>query len=344
MIATFSRTVRAVLIPLVALLGAASCSPGTLPGTPSPIAVGGGGSRYNGTIITRRVAGNYTLSELSQVLDLSVVLREGQQLAGRFEAGESNGTIQGLLVGSLSSGTFQATVLISTAARLGGTTATTCEGRGDIVASLSGRTLAWTGGTITYGNCPGLSVTSEAQAVAVSPIPAPTRTSANLVITIQGGPIVSPGACSNGSPGFPFTVELSESAGVAINFDSNFLVEERRSGGTLSSSTFDMPFSELAGGARRTYGACSSSGGTYQAFFTGTDTNGNRIRVSTPLVLLVPAGTVPPTSSTSTSTSTTTSVPATTTTTTSIPPPPTTSTTTTTTTVSTTTTTSIPPI
>ncbi len=341
MIATLSRTWKAALVAVAALAGTASCSPGTLPGNPSPIAVGGGGARYNGTIITRRIAGNYTLSEVSQALDLSMVLRDGAQLGGRFEAGESSGTLSGLLIGSLSSGTFQATVLISTAARLGGTTATTCEGRGDITATLAGRTVSWTGGTITYGNCPGLSVTSEAQALAVSPIPAPLGSSANLVITIAGGPIVSPGPCSTGGTGFPFTVEMSETSGVAVNFDSTFLVEERRSGG-ISPSTLDMPFSELSGGSRRTYGVCSPVAGTYQAFFTGTDANGNRIRVSSPLVLMVPAGSSAPT--TSTSTSTTTSVPPTTTTTTSVLPPPTTTSTTTTTVVTTTTTTTIPPI
>jgi hypothetical protein len=330
------------VIAVIALAGTASCSPGTLPGTPSPIAVGGGGSRYNGTIITRRVAGNYTISELSQALDLSMVLREGAQLAGRFEAGESTGTLQGLLVGSLSSGTFQATFLISTAAREGGTTPRSCEGRGEITATMSGRNLSWAGGTITYGNCPGLTVTTEAQATAVSPIPAPLGSRANLVLTIQGGPVVNPGTCRSGETGFPFTVEIAESAGVGVTFDSTFVVEERRAGGT-STSTLDMPFSRMEGGERRTYGVCSSAAGSYQAFFAATDDNGNRIRVATPLVLLVPAGTSPPSITTST---TTTSAPTTTTTTTSIPPTTTstTSTTTTSTTVSTTTTSTIPPI
>lgn len=345
MTATMLRTLRVMLIPLVALAGAASCSPGTLPGTPSPIASGGGGARYNGTITIRRVTGNYTLSEVSQVLDLSVVLRDGQQLAGRFNAGDSSGTIQGLLIGSLSGGTFQATVLIQTPARVGGTTATTCEGRGDITATLSGQVVSWSGGTIGYDNCPGLSTTSEARATAVSPIPAPLGSRANLVVTIAGGPIVAPGTCSNGSPGFPFTVEMSESGGVAVTFDETFVVEERRTNGTVATSTLDMPFSELKGGDRRTYGTCSGAAGSYQAFFSGTDANGNRIRVSTPLVYLVPAGSSAPTSSTTTSTSTTTSIPPTTTTTTSVPPPPTTTTTSTTTTISTTTTTtSVPPI
>ena len=273
---------------LIIASAVASCSPGTLPGSPSPIVVGGGGGRYNGTIITRRVAGPYTLNELSQPLDLSVVLREGAQITGRFAGGESTGTLQGVLSGSLAGGTFQATVLISTTARPTGGGTSACEGRGDITGTLAGRTLSWTGGTITYGNCPGLTVTSQAQAVAVSPIPGPGGNRANVVITIAGGPAVARSSCSSGVPGFPFTVEIAESTGIAVTFDSTFVVEERRGFGAASTTTLDMPFSELAGGARRTYGACSPVAGTYQAFFSGTDANGNRIRVASPIVVMGP--------------------------------------------------------
>jgi hypothetical protein len=287
MILTVSRTLK-LLLPLAVLASVApACSPGTLPGSPTPIVIGGGGGRYNGTIITRRVAGNYTLNELSQALDLSMVLRPGAQLAGRFEAGESTGTLQGVLNGSLASGTFQVTVLISTSARQGGA-ASSCEGRGDITGTLAGRNLSWTGGTITYGNCPGLTVTSEAQAVAMSPIPGAAGNRANIVITIAGGPRIARSTCSSGSAGFPFTVEIAESAGIAVTFDSTFTVEERRGFGAASTTTLDMPFSDLAGGARRTYGACSPVAGTYQAFFSGTDVNGNRVRVATPVVIMGP--------------------------------------------------------
>jgi hypothetical protein len=264
----------------------AACSPGTLPGSPSPLAIGGGGGRYNGTIVTRRVAGPYVLTETAQTLDLSMVLRDSAQLTGRFTAGESAGTLQGVLSGNLAAGTFQATVLISTTARptAGGTSA--CEGRGDITVTLSGRTLSWTGGAVTYPNCPGLTVSSEATALAVSPIPGPGGNRANVVITIVGGPSVSRSSCSGGTAGFPFTVEMTESAGIDVTFDSTFTVEERRNFGALSTSTLDMPFSELEGGERRTYGACSPVPGTYQAFFSGTDESGNRIRVASPLVTM----------------------------------------------------------
>jgi hypothetical protein len=49
-----------------------------------------------------------------------------------------------------------------------------------------------------------------------------------------------------------------------------------------------MPFTDVAGGSRRTYNACSPVAGTYQAFFSGTDANGNRIRVASPIVTMVP--------------------------------------------------------
>ena len=284
-----SRSSARLLIAALALVTVASgCSPGTLPGSPSPIAVGGGGGRYNGTIITRRVAGPYVLNETSQALDISMVLRDSAQLTGRFTAGESTGTLQGALTGNLAAGTFQATILISTAARptAGGTSA--CEGRGDITVTLAGRSLSWAGGAITYPNCPGLTVTSEAQALAVSPIPGPSGNRANIVITIVGGPRVARGSCSGGASGFPFTVEMTESTGIGVTFDSTFTIEERRGFGALTTSTLDMPFSELEGGERRSYGACSPVPGTYQAFFSGTDDSGNRIRVASPLVTMGP--------------------------------------------------------
>lgn len=281
-----SRVLAATLLAIATTI--AACSPGTLPGSPSPIAVGGGGGRYNGTIITRRVAGPYTLTETAQALDLSMVLRDSAQVTGRFTAGESNGTLQGLLSGNLAAGTFQATVLISTAARPTGGGASGCEGRGDITVTLSGRSLTWTGGTITYGNCPGLTVSSEAQALAVSPIPGPGGSRANVIITVVGGPRVARGSCSSGAAGFPFTVEMTETAGIDVTFDSTFVVEERRASGALSTSTLDMPFNELEGGERRSYGVCSPVAGTYQAFFSGADANGNRIRVASPLVTMGP--------------------------------------------------------
>ena len=290
MSAIFTRTFTTkLLIPLVVLAAvAAGCSPGTLPGTPSPIVVGGGGGRYNGTIITRRVGGNYTLTETTQALDISVVLRESAQLAGRFLAGESTGTVQGVLNGNLASGSLQATILITTNARQGGTTATSCEGRGEITATLTGKNLSWSGGTITYDNCPGLSVTSAATAEATSPIPGASGGRANVIITVAGGPSVPRGSCSSGISGFPFTVEITEQSGLDVTFDSTFLVEERRSGGAVSTSSRDMPFTELEGGERTSYTACSPVAGTYQAFFSGTDVNGNRIRVASPLVVMGP--------------------------------------------------------
>ena len=64
----------------------AACSPGTLPGTPSALTVGGGGARYNGTITTRRIGGGYTINELAQALKLSLTVRGADQISGRIDS------------------------------------------------------------------------------------------------------------------------------------------------------------------------------------------------------------------------------------------------------------------
>ena len=43
-----------------------------------------------------------------------------------------------------------------------------------------------------------------------------------------------------------------------------------------------------AGGGRRSYSVCSPTAGTYQAFFSGVDANGNGLRVSSPVVTFAP--------------------------------------------------------
>ena len=275
-----------LLTALVTAAACAACSPGTLPGSPSPVLVGGGGGRYNGAITYRRLGGNYTISEASQRLDLSLVLRDVNQITGRFETAESSGTVQGVLKGDMANGTLDATVLVQTTVRQGG--GGTCEGRGQIIVTLAGVNLSWTGGSITYDNCPGLTVSSEAKAVAVSPIPESFGTRANVMVTVLGGAVVPRGTCPSGGAGYPFTVEMSETAGVNVSFDSTFRVEQRPSSTGTSSTQLDMPFFSLSGGSRRTYGACSPVAGTYQAFFSGTDANGNRIRVASPVVTLGP--------------------------------------------------------
>jgi hypothetical protein len=81
---------------------------------------------------------------------------------------------------------------------------------------------------------------------------------------------------------------MAETAGIDVTFDSSFLVEERRNFGAPTSSAPDMPFRDMTGGTRRSYEACSSTPGTYQASFSGSDANGNRFRVGTPLVTFAP--------------------------------------------------------
>lgn len=285
----FRSATRAACCGALALAAAslAGCSPSRLPGTPSPILAAGGGGRYNGTITVRRLGGAYTITETTQSLVLSLVVRDADQITGRFEAGESTGTIQGRLTGNLAGGSMQATTLISTVARQAAGTVT-CEGRGEVTATLAGANLTWTTGTIAYDNCPGLTATSQAQAVAVSPIPGGSVTRAMVVIGLPGGTIVPRGTCLGGSPGYPFAVEITETKGVRVTFDETFQVEERRNFGAVSTSQLDMPFRDLSGGGRRTYQACSPQAGTYQAFFSGTDANNNRFRVATPIVTLGP--------------------------------------------------------
>jgi hypothetical protein len=275
---------RSAFLLSLALL-ASACSPGTLPGTPSALTVGGGGARYNGTITTRRIGGTYTINEAALGLTLSLTVRAPDQISGRVEVGGNVGTLSGTLSGNLAVGTFQATMLIPTPATQGGTS-TVCEGRGQVTGTLAGLNLTLTSTTISYDNCPGLTTNSSAQAVAVSPIPGLTGNRANVVISILGGTRVAAGICPGGFPGYPFTVEIAETAGVNVTLDSTLVTEERRTTGVVSVNTFDMPFTDLPGGQRRTYGACSPVAGTYQAFISGTDANGNRLRAASPLVAL----------------------------------------------------------
>lgn len=275
----------AVLALLLAIAATPACSPGTLPGTPSEITTGGGGARYNGTLTTRRVGGGYTINEVGQTLVLSLTLRGVDQMTGRIEFGGNVGTLTGTLSGNLNQGSFQATILISIAA-LAGSTTTLCDGRGDVAGTLAGVNLSLTSSSVTYDNCPGLTTSAQAQAVAVSPIPGVIANRANVVISILGGTRVGAGVCPGGVPGFPFTVEIAETAGINVTLDSRFVAEERRSSGALSVTTLDMPFTDLPGGQRRTYGACSLVPGTYQAFISGIDATGNRIRAASPLIAL----------------------------------------------------------
>jgi hypothetical protein len=269
------------------VLAAASCSPGTLPGAPSPQLIGGGGGQYNGTITVTRLGGGYTIVESAQTLTLSLVLGPDGQVTVRFDTPSGSGSIAGTLAGSLANGSFQSTMLLSTAAQQGSSTLT-CEGRASVAGGVSGRNLTFTASSITYDNCPGLMARSEAEAIAISPIPgAPGGGSVgNVVVRILGGISVAAATCPGGTAGYPFMVEIAETSGIDFTFDGSFVVEERRGNAPVTSTTIDMPFTDLIGGTRRTYGVCRSEPGTYQAFFRGTDANGHVIRVASPLVTL----------------------------------------------------------
>lgn len=277
-----ARRTRASSFLILALVTVAACSPGTLPGSPSVIAVGGGAARYNGTITTRRVAGNYSIIEGTQALSLSLIIRGTDQIQGRTDSAGNTGSLTGTITGNLASGTFQATLLITTPAQQGGVT-TACEGRGDVNGTLAGLNLVLNASSVTYANCPGLTTSSQGSAVAVSPVPGSSPNRANVVISIVGSANVARSTCG-GVPGFPFTVEIAETNGINVTLDPEFVAEERHGGGGTTSSTLDLPFTELPGGTRRTYDVCTFTAGTYQAFITGTDGAGNRIRAASPVV------------------------------------------------------------
>jgi hypothetical protein len=218
---------------------------------------------------------------------MSIVLGAGDQLSGHFEAGETTGTLQASLDGSMSSGHFRGTLLVSTPAAAGGASSV-CEGTGDVSGDFSGRDMVWSASEIVYHNCPGLVVGSQAQGYAVSPVPGSSRGAANVVVTVLPSTSVRAGGCAAGGSGWPFTVVAAENAGIDVRLDPTFMVEERPAAGLPTRSTVTTPFTALAGGARREYAVCATVPGTYQAFFSGVDARGNRVRFASPLVNLLP--------------------------------------------------------
>lgn len=271
---------RLSLIAAFAVLGMAGCAPGTLPGTPTPITFGSGGGRYDGTQTYRRVSGTFAVNESVQAMTVSLELVAGDQFSGQFTSADgSRGTLQGTVAGTLSSGTFQATLLLTTPANVD----LRCDGRGNVIGTLSGRTLTWTIGSITYSNCPGLETSSQAQATAVNPFPLGNPGQARVIVSIFPGTTVQGGRCEDGTQGYPFTVTLSETGGTAVTLDDTVQIEQRR-GTQIVTSLQDNLFTRLAGGETRRYSVCETSASTYQAFYTGRDSNGNAIRFGSPLV------------------------------------------------------------
>jgi hypothetical protein len=260
------------------------------PRIPSGIAIanrgGGGAARYDGTLTYRRLAGGFQIDTAPRRLDMSLVLGAGDQLSGRFEAGDTRGTINGALEGTMSAGRFAGTILVFTPASAAGASSV-CEGSGRVSGDFSGRNVTWNAGDIVYDNCPGLLVGSNAQAVAISPVPGAFGGQANVVVSVLPSAVVPRGTCAAG-PGWPFTVVVSENAGIDVQLESTFVVEERPAAGAPTRSTVNTPFTALVGGARREYQVCAPNAGTYQAFFAGSDARGNRVRFASPLVTLIP--------------------------------------------------------
>lgn len=282
------RFLAAALVFVAAgLMTVPACSRGALPGSPSPPGPIGGGARYNGTLVYSRIAGGFQIDTSPRRLDLSLVLGAGDELSGRFEAGDTDGTLQATLDGTMSNGTFHGTILVSVPATAGNASST-CEGTGLVTGHFSGPAVTWNASQIQYENCRGLIVGSQAQASAVSPVPAPFGGRANVVVSVMPSTLIRAGACPSGGAGWPFTVVVFENAGIDVRLDASFVVEESTAGGTLTRYDVSTPFTTLSGGARREYQVCSPSAGTYQAFFSGIDAGGHRVRFATSLVTLVP--------------------------------------------------------
>jgi hypothetical protein len=234
-----------------------------------------------------RVAGGFAVEPAQQRLDLSIVLGATDQLSGRFEAEGSTGSLQGVVQGSLSAGSFTATLLVSTRATgTGG--ANLCEGFGQVSGEFAGREVTWRASDVTYGNCPGLVAQSEASAEAFSPVPGTYPGRANVVVTVLPSTAVARGACPAGPAGWPFAVVASETSGIDVQLDQMFTIEERSASGVPSRSLVETPFRSLTGGGQREYRVCAPAAGTYQAFFSGNDVRGNRVRFASPLITLQP--------------------------------------------------------
>ena len=289
---------------LAVALAAATCSPGSLPGSPSPILSGGGGGRYDGTLTYRRLRGPFAINESEQSMSMALVLAAADQFTAQFQtSGGSSGNLQGRLNGVLDNGAFTATLLVTVPADTNPAStlsvgpgvffrpraAVTCQGRGEATGSFSGLNLTWTVGEITYTDCAGLVTSSDSRATATSPIPQLDQIRANVVVTILPGTTIAEGTCEDGTRGFPFSVEIAETTGIDVALDDTIVVEERLASGAVRVTREDNPLTTLRGGGKRSYSACSPeirATRTYQAFFTGLDANANEIRFSTPLVTL----------------------------------------------------------
>jgi hypothetical protein len=279
---TIRRRRTPVAVLLAALAVSVSCSPGSLPGSPSRITSSGGGGRYDGTLTYRRLGGTVAIDESPRSLSMSIALGSvADQFTAQFQAGASRGTLQGNLSGTLINGDFRGTVLVAVPAQAG---SSNCEGRGEASGRFAGANVTWTIDQITYTNCD-LRTSSQAAATAVSPIPGAASVRANLVVTVFPGTSIARGTCAGGATGFPFVVELAETAGIALTLDDRVIIEERRSSGVFT-HVDENPITSLAAGERRQTVVCGPEAGTYQAFFSGTDARGNAIRTASPVVTL----------------------------------------------------------
>ena len=259
----------------LATLAISGCSPGTLPGSPTPFTPGGG-ARYTGTMTIGRLAGT-PFNTGQRPLDLALVLGPGDQLAGQFSAADAVGSITTTLTGSMTSGTFTGQILLSLP--VGGTT---CDGIQDVEGTFNGSSLTMSTPTpFGYPNCPGVFTTVSAAATAASPVPGVIGNRANLIVTVTPGTAISDNSCENGA-GFGFTITLVETSGVEAEFESEYLVIPFDEPAVETS----MPISKIAAGGRQSFGICRPSAGFFQAVFRARDVHGNRVLAMSPVLTL----------------------------------------------------------
>ena len=263
-------------VPLA--LAIASCSPGTLPGSPTPFTPGGG-ARYSGTMTIARVAGSQSFGTGQRPLDLSLVLGPMNQLTGQFAAGDAVGSLTAELSGSLTTGTFVGQILISLPVTQAGA-AVTCDGIQDVEGTFSGGSVTFAASfPLGYRVCPGLLTTVSAAATAISPVPGAIGNRANVIVTVSPGTTIAEGTCESGV-GYGFTITLVETAGVAVTFDADYRLIQ------FDEPIVDvsMPVTGIGGGGRRSFTVCRASAGLFQAVFRGRDDNGNTVLAASPVL------------------------------------------------------------
>ena len=174
-------------------------------------------------------------------------------------------------------------MLVSTSAQQGATP-TTCEGRGQVTGTLSGVNLTLTSTSMTYDNCPGPDDQLAGAGGRRQPDSGSAGNRANVLDLDPRRHARRRRHVRERLPGF--SVHRGDCRNRRHQRHARPDVRRRRAPRHRCRVRQHARHAVYgpAGGSRRTYGACSPVAGTYQAFFSGTDANGNRIRAASPLV------------------------------------------------------------